>query len=53
MTDTIAGIPPELAALLKSNFKCLSMVISEFSPVMSYGAGPGSLSVGFHPELNT
>ncbi|MDD5126548.1 MAG: DegV family protein [Dehalococcoidales bacterium] len=41
----------ELAALLQSRFKCLSMIISEFSPVMAYGAGPGSLSIGFHSEL--
>ena len=41
----------ELAERLKREFNCLSMVISEYSPVMGYGAGPGALSVGFHPEL--
>jgi DegV family protein with EDD domain len=41
----------ELAERLKQEFNCLSMVISEYSPVMGYGAGPGALSVGFHPEL--
>lgn len=41
----------ELAALIKSRFNCLSMIITEFSPVMGYGSGSGSLSVSFHPEL--
>jgi len=42
----------ELSAQLKEEFNCLSMLISEYSPVMGYGAGPGALSVGFHPELD-
>jgi fatty acid-binding protein DegV len=37
--------------MLQRNFNCLSMVISDYSPVMGYGAGPGSLFVGFHPEI--
>jgi DegV family protein with EDD domain len=47
---------PEMAdamiALLMSNFKCLSVITSEYSPVMGYGAGPGAIFVGYHPELN-
>ncbi len=47
---------PELAEKLseqiKREFHCLSMVISEFSPVMGYATGPGTLIVGFHPELD-
>jgi len=47
---------PEMAErfseLLKQNFNCLSMSISDFSPVMGYGAGPGTLFIGFHPELD-
>ncbi len=37
---------------LKENFNCLSMINSEYSPVMGYGTGRGAISVGFHPELN-
>ena len=47
---------PELAdrlsELLKQEFNCLSLIISDYSPVMGYGAGPGALFVGFHPELD-
>jgi DegV family protein with EDD domain len=39
------------AQQLKERFQCLSMVIGEFSPVMGYGAGPGVIFVGFHPEV--
>jgi len=46
---------PEMAEtfseLLKQEFDCLSLIISDYSPVMGYGAGPGALFVGFHPEL--
>jgi len=35
---------------LKQEFNCLGMIIGEYSPVMGYGAGPGAISVGFHPE---
>jgi len=47
---------PEMAEkfseLLKQEFNCLSMIISDYSPVMGYGAGPGAIFVGFHPELD-
>ncbi len=51
---THAAVPDqaeEFAQQLRSRFKCLSMVIGEFSPVMGYGAGPGVIFVGFHPEV--
>lgn len=38
--------------LLKQQFNCLRVLISEYSPVMGYGAGPGAIFVGFHPELD-
>jgi len=41
----------ELGNRLQREFSCLGMVIGEFSPIMGYGSGPGTLSVGFHPEL--
>ena len=41
-----------LAEKLKQRFNCLSMIISDYSPVMGYGTGPGALFVGFHPELD-
>jgi DegV family protein with EDD domain len=40
------------ADMLKRKFNCLSIVISDFSPVMGYGSGPGAIVVGFHPEIN-
>jgi len=47
---------PEIAErinqLLKQQFNCLSVIISEYSPVMGYGAGPGALFIGYHPEFN-
>jgi len=47
---------PEMAErfteLLKQEFNCLSLIVSDYSPVMGYGAGPGALFVGFHPELD-
>jgi DegV family protein with EDD domain len=41
-----------LVDLLKKEFKCLSMIVSDYSPVMGYSTGPGAIFVGFHPELN-
>ncbi len=47
---------PEMAdrfsELLKQHFNCLGIIISEYSPVMGYGAGPGALFVGYHPEVD-
>jgi len=47
---------PEMAddfiKLLRQEFNCLRVLISDYSPVMGYGAGPGALFVGFHPELD-
>jgi DegV family protein with EDD domain len=40
-----------VAEQLKQRFNCLSMVISDYSPVMGYGAGPGALFIGYHPEI--
>lgn len=37
---------------LKQNFNVLSMVISDYSPVMGYSTGPGALFVAFHPALD-
>ena len=41
-----------LVEQLKQKFNCLSMIVSDYSPVMGYGAGPGALFVGFHPEID-
>lgn len=47
---------PEMAdrfsQLLRQQFNCLRVLVSEYSPVMGYGAGPGAIFVGFHPELD-
>lgn len=41
----------DIAARLKQEFKPLDMIISDYSPVMGYGAGPGAICIGFHPEI--
>lgn len=47
---------PEIAerfvTQLRQEFNCLSVIISDYSPVMGYGAGPGAMFVGFQPELD-
>lgn len=40
------------SGLLKENFDCLSLIISDYSPVMGYGAGPGAIFVAFHPSID-
>lgn len=40
-----------MVTMLQDNFTCLDMVVSDFSPVMGYGAGPGALFVGFQPDI--
>jgi len=39
------------AKALKAKYNCLSILISDYSPVMGYGGGPGCIFVGFHEEL--
>ena len=48
----VPDVAESFADQLKERFKWLSMVISYYSPVMGYGAGPGAIFVGFHPELD-
>jgi DegV family protein with EDD domain len=47
---------PEMADrfsnMLREKFNCLSLIISDYSPVMGYGAGPGALFVAFHPNIS-
>jgi DegV family protein with EDD domain len=47
---------PEMAekfcGLLKDNFNCLSLLVSEYSPIMGYASGPGCIFCGFQPELS-
>ncbi len=40
-----------LSQLLRQNFDCQRILISEYSPVMGYGSGPGAIFIGFHPDL--
>jgi DegV family protein with EDD domain len=44
-------IADEFIERLKKEFKVLSMVITEYSPIMGYASGPRCIFVGFHPEL--
>ncbi|MEE8353024.1 MAG: DegV family protein [Dehalococcoidales bacterium] len=47
-----AEMAEKFAAMLREEYNCLSLIVADFSPVMGYGSGPGSLFVGFHPELD-
>ena len=51
MHADVPNVADELSERIKKEFDCLSMILSEFSPVMGYATGPGTLAVGFHPEL--
>jgi DegV family protein with EDD domain len=42
----------KLCDQLRKEFNCLSIIISDYSPVMGYSTGPGAIFIGFHPELN-
>lgn len=42
----------DVCKTLNKEFKCLSVVVSEYSPVMGYATGPGTVFVGFHPEIS-
>ncbi|MBN1191626.1 MAG: DegV family protein [Dehalococcoidales bacterium] len=44
-------IADEFIAILNKEFDCLSMAITEYSPIMGYASGPRCLFIGFHPEL--
>ena len=46
---------PEMAErfsnLLRQNFDCQRILVSEYSPVMGYGSGPGAIFVGYHSDI--
>ena len=48
---------PEMATkffyLLQQHFYCGGVLISEYSPVMGYAAGPGALFIGYQPRHNS
>ncbi len=44
-------IAQEFCDLLKNEFDCLSMTISDYSPAMGYAVGPGALFIGYQPEV--
>ncbi|MEA1959569.1 MAG: DegV family protein [Chloroflexota bacterium] len=46
------GAAQKLVDMLNKEFNCLSMVVSDYSPVMGYSTGPGAMFIGYHPELN-
>jgi DegV family protein with EDD domain len=47
-----ADLAKQFSKMLKEHFNCLSLVVSDYSPVMGYGAGPGAIFVGFQPEID-
>ena len=42
----------KLVDMLNKEFNCLSMIVSDYSPVMGYSTGPGAMFIGYHPELD-
>ena len=40
-----------LAEKLKNVVKVQDLIISDYSPIMGYGGGPGAMCIAFHPEL--
>jgi len=46
-----AALADRFASRLKAEFNCLSLTISEYSPIMGWGTGPGAMFVGFRPDL--
>lgn len=45
-------IAEEFIKLLRQEFNCLRVIVSEYSPIMGYAVGRGAIFVGFHPELH-
>lgn len=41
-----------MCELLRQNFDCLSLAMTEYSPIMGYSSGPGCIFVGYQPELD-
>lgn len=41
-----------LVDMIKKEFRVLSMIVSDYSPVMGYSTGPGAMFIGYHPELS-
>jgi hypothetical protein len=44
-------IAEEFIQILKDSFECLSLDVSEYSPIMGYSSGPRCLFIGYHPEF--
>ena len=44
-------IAEEFSLMLKAEFRCLSLAVTEYSPIMGYASGPRCLFVGFHPDI--
>jgi DegV family protein with EDD domain len=45
------GIGERVCELLRQNFNCLSLNVTEYSPIMGYSVGSGCFFVGFQPDL--
>lgn len=45
-------VAQQFAAMLEKHFECRTLTISDYSPVMGYGAGPGALFVGYTPSID-
>jgi len=42
----------QIVSMLKEQCQVFSIIVSEYSPVMGYGAGPGCIFIGFQSELD-
>lgn len=45
-------VAQQFKQMLEKHFTCRSVTISDYSPVMGYGAGSGALFVGYTPSLD-
>jgi len=43
----------KLKARVEVEFNCCDTFISEFSPIMGYATGPGTLGIAFCPDVDT
>ena len=44
-------IGERVCELLRQNFNCLSLNITEYSPIMGYSVGSGAFFIGFQPDF--
>jgi len=49
LADSIACLTPEMEQIA-SEFNCVELWLSDFSPIMGYATGTGVLAIAFYNE---